>query len=97
MIDQLIEALVKDPTDQNKENYSNFVNQMEYSLLQDAESFPFKSREYFDKRIEAFAYRRNCATMLLKEWISVYGSTENCVVSYADTLNIPFQSIKTPC
>lgn len=96
MIDESIELLVKDPSEENKLNYLQFVNQMEYSLLQDAETFPFKSQEYFNKRTEAFAYRRECAMMLLSKWIATYGSTKNCPVSYADTLNIPFQKIKAP-
>jgi hypothetical protein len=96
MIDELIETLVKNPTEETKQNYLEFVNEMEYSLLQDAETFPFKSQEYFDKRKQAFAYRRECAMMLLNKWVATYGSTENAPVSYADTLNIPFQTIKAP-
>lgn len=96
MIEDLIKTLVESPTEQNKEKYLQFINEIEYSLLQDAETFPFKSQEYFDKRREAFAYRRECAMMLLKSWISAYGSTEFCPVSYADTLIIPFQQIKMP-
>jgi hypothetical protein len=96
MIDQLIETLVKEPTDEHKDNYLKFINEMEYSLLQDAEAFPFKSQEYFDKRKQAFAYRRECAMILLSKWVATCGSTENCPVSYTDTLNIPFQQIKVP-
>lgn len=96
MIENLIDNLLQDPTENNKENYLTFVNEKEYSLLEEAEKLPFKSREYFEKRTEAFAYRRECAKMLLTKWVSVYGSTEGCVVSYADTLNIPFQQIKKP-
>jgi hypothetical protein len=96
MIYELIETLVKEPTEEHKDNYLKFINEMEYSLLQDAETFPFKSHEYFNKRRQAFAYRRECAMMLLSKWVATYGSTENCPVSYADTLNIPFQQIKTP-
>lgn len=96
MIDELIQILVKDPTEENIQNYLQFVNEMEYSLLQDAETFPFKSQEYFNKRKQAFAYRRECAMMLLNKWVATYGSSENCLVSYADTLNIPFQQIKVP-
>jgi hypothetical protein len=96
MIKTLIQELVKNPTEENKETYLKFVNEMEYSLLQDAETLPFRSQEYFDKRKQAFAYRRECAIIALQRWVSTYGSTEGCVVSYADTLNIPFQQIKTP-
>jgi hypothetical protein len=96
MIENLIKTLVETPTEENKENYLKFVNEMEYSFLQDAETFPFKSREYFDKRRKAFAYRRECAMMLLNYWVATYGSSKNAPVSYADTLNIPFQQIKVP-
>jgi hypothetical protein len=96
MIRDLIQTLVESPTEENKKNYLDFVNQMEYSLLQDAEAFPPKSQEHFDKRKEAFAYRRNCAMMLLNSWVSVYGTSQGCPVSYADTLIIPFQQIKAP-
>lgn len=96
MIDELIETIVKDPTEKNKQNYLQFVNEIEYSLLKDAETLSFKSQEYFNKRRQAFAYRRECAKMLLNKWVSSYGSTNNCPVSYADTLIIPFQTIKAP-
>ena len=96
MIEELIQTLVEAPTEENKENYFKFVNDIEYSLLQDAETFPFKSQEYFDKRKQAFAYRRKYAMILLSKWVATYGSTENCPISYADTLNIPFQQIKVP-
>jgi len=96
MIQELIQTLVEIPTEENKQNYLQFVNEMEYSLLQDAETLPFKSQEYFDKRKEAFAYRRNCAMMLLNSWVATHGSTENAPISYADTLIIPFQQIKAP-
>jgi len=96
MIEELIESLVKNPTEELKETYLNFVNTTEYSLLEDAETLPFKSQEYFDKRKQAFAYRRKCAMMLLNSWVSAHGSTDNCPTSYADTLIIPFQQIKAP-
>jgi hypothetical protein len=96
MIQDFIKNLVENPTEENKQNYLKFVNEIEYSLLEDAETLPFKSHEYFEKRKQAFAYRRECAIILLKDWISTHGSTENCPVSYADTLNVPFQQIKTP-
>jgi hypothetical protein len=96
MIQDLIETLVRTPTEENKHNYLSFVNLVEYTLLQEAETFPHKSQEYFNKRKEAFAYRRNCAMMLLNSWVSVYGTSQGCPVSYADTLIIPFQQIKAP-
>ena len=94
MIEELIESLVKNPTEELKETYLKFVNSTEYSLLEKAETFPFKSQEYFDTRKQAFAYRKECAMMLLSKWVATYGSTENCPVTYADTLNVPFQQIK---
>ena len=96
MIEELIECLVKNQTEELKETYLNFVNTTEYSLLEDAETLPFKSQEYFDQRKKAFAYRKECATMLLRHWVAKYGSTSGCPVTYADTLNVPFQQIKTP-
>jgi hypothetical protein len=96
MIEDLIQTLVESPTEENKENYFKFVNETEYSLLQEAETLPFKSQDYFDKRKQAFAYRRECAMMFLNSWIATHGSTENAPVSYTDTLNIPFQQIKAP-
>lgn len=96
MIEELIEIAVKEPTEENTLNYLEFVSEMEMSLLEESQSFPFKSQEYFNKRKEAFAYRRECAMMLLRKWVSTYGSTESCPVTYADTLNIPFQTIKMP-
>jgi hypothetical protein len=96
MIENLIETLVKNPTEESKENYLKFVDEVEHSLLQEAETLPFKSQEYFDKRKQAFAYRRECAMMLLNSWVPAHGSTDNCPTSYADTLIIPFQQIKIP-
>jgi hypothetical protein len=96
MIKELIQTLVETPTEENKENYLRFVNEMEYSLLRESETLPFKSQEYFNKRKEAFAYRRECAMMLINSWIATYGSIQDAPVSYADTLIIPFQQIKEP-
>jgi hypothetical protein len=96
MIEELIKILVETPTEENKQNYLDFVQQIEYSLLMDVETLPFKSQEYFNKRRQAFAYRRECAMMLLNFWVSAHSSIDNCPVSYADTLNIPFQQIKAP-
>jgi hypothetical protein len=94
MIQKLIEDLVENPTEHHKENYFKFINKMEISLLEEAEIFPFKSQEYFDKRRQAFAYRRECAMMLLNKWVFIYRTTENCPVSYTDTLIIPFKVIE---
>lgn len=93
---KLIENLVEEPTKENEDKYLEFVHSMELSLLQEAEDCPYKSREYFDKRIDAFKYRRESSMKLLKSWVGKYKTTKGCIVSYADTLNIPFYSIKPP-
>jgi hypothetical protein len=72
------------------------VNITEYSLLVEAENFSKKSKHYFDKRRDAFSYRRTSAIAFINNWVQKYGSTENSPITYADTLNIPFQSINTP-
>lgn len=94
MIEQLIETLVKEPNEENISNYFEFINEMEITLLENAEAFPFKSQEYFNMRTKAFAYRRECAMITISKWVSTYGSSKNCPVTYADTLNIPFKTIK---
>jgi hypothetical protein len=96
MIEELIKKVVENPSEENKQEYFLFVNQTEYSLLLEAETFPFRSWEYFDKRKQAFAYRRECAIMFLNSWIATHKTTENSPVTYADTLIIPFTQIKTP-
>lgn len=92
----MIEELIKNPSDENKQKYLDFVNQKEYDLIVEAHKFPPKSQEFFDKKREAFAFRGESARILLNRWVAVYGTTENCPVSYADTLNMPFQQIKPP-
>lgn len=96
MLNNIIQNLVENPSEENKESYFNFVNKTEYSLLVESESLPKKSQEYFTKRSEAFSYRRNSAIAFMNMWVGKYGSTKNSPVTYADTLNIPFQSIKIP-
>lgn len=96
MIKDLICSVVNNPTKENIDNYFNFVNTTEYSLLVEAETFSNKSQKYFDKRKEAFSYRRTSAITFINNWVQKYGSTENSPITYADTLNIPFQSIKVP-
>ena len=91
-----IQNLIQNPTEENKEQFLKELNKAEYKLLVDAEDFPFKSQEYFNKRAEAFALRGKVAAKLLQAWVSVYGSTEGCPLKYADTLNIPFRSIGVP-
>jgi hypothetical protein len=96
MIEELIKKVVEDPSEENKQEYFLFVNQTEYSLLLEAKTFPLRSQEYFDKRKQAFAYRRECAIMFLNSWIATHKTTENSPVTYADTLIIPFAQIKRP-
>lgn len=96
MIDQIITTLIENPTEENKTKFERELNILEYSTLQEAESFPPKSREYFQKRTEAFAIRPNCAKMVLSKWVSKFGSTQGCPMTYEMTLNIPFRQIKKP-
>lgn len=96
MIDELIQIVLDDPSEENKEKYKTYINQTEYSMLLEAYEHPEKSQEFFDQKRKAFAYRRDCAKVFLNKWIAKYGTTENSPVSYADTLIIPFQEIKQP-
>jgi ABC-type nitrate/sulfonate/bicarbonate transport system substrate-binding protein len=96
MLNELIDSLVETPTEEKKDEYLLFVNQQEYSLLESAEKYPIKSMEYFKTRTQAFSYRRESAQKLITKWVAKYGTTDGCAVSYADTLNIPFQQIKKP-
>lgn len=93
---KIIEDLVESPTQENIELYFKEVNQIEYELLLEADKYPKKSQDYFYKRNEAFSVRSSCAIKLLNLWVKKYNSTENCPVKYADTLNIPFRTIKRP-
>lgn len=94
MIEQLIKKVVEDPSEENKQKYFDHILETEHKLLEESTTLPYKSREYFDKRIEAFSYRRESAMKLIGQWVKTYGSSAGCIVSYADTLNIPFQQIK---
>jgi hypothetical protein len=92
-LSEIIATLVDSPTEENTLNYLMFVNETELFLLDESETFPLKSQEYFNKRREAFSYRRNSASILISKWVEKYKTTKDCPVSYADTLNIPFQKI----
>lgn len=94
MIDLIIQNLVETPNHETKNEYFNHIQKTEHSLIHESENLPFKSKEYFDKRRQAFSYRKNCAVLLLNQWVKKYQTTDDCPVSYADTLNIPFQQIK---
>lgn len=96
MLRNLIQTVVENPSKENKEAYFNFVNKTQYSLLLESENLPYKSQEYFDKRKEAFSYKRNASISFINMWVEKYNSTKNSPITYADTLNIPFQSIKVP-
>lgn len=96
MIENLIDQLVENPTEEYRELYSKTISTTEYSLLEESTQHPFKSQEYFDKRRQAFSYRKECAIKLINAWVKKYGSVENCPVKYSDTLIIPFQKIEEP-
>jgi uncharacterized protein with von Willebrand factor type A (vWA) domain len=94
MIEELIVSFVENPSEENKQNYMNYVLETEHKLLKESTTLPYKSREYFDKRTEAFSYRRECAKKMINKWVEKYKTSSGCCVSYADTLIIPFQQIK---
>jgi len=83
-IEDLILKVVEEPTDSNKKEYENSINQLEYNLA------------IAGDKVEAFSVRGKYAAVMLKEWVKKYKSTEGCPCSYADTLNIPFRTIKNP-
>lgn len=93
---EMIDFLVENPTEDNKNSFLFSLMQLEYSTLEEAETYPKKSREYFQTRTEAFSIRPEYAKILLCKWVSKYGSTEGCPLKYEDTLNIPFRQIKKP-
>lgn len=96
MTDPFILSIIENPSENIGEIYESFVNQKEYSLLQETEQYPYKSQEYFNKRREAFAFRREFAIKMINTWVGKYGTSKGCPVTYADTLNIPFREIKQP-
>ena len=96
MIEHIIEDLIQNPSEENKSKLEKELNTLEYDTLKEAESFPKKSREYFEKRTEAFSIRSKYAKMILAKWVSKFGSTQGCPVTYEMTLNIPFRQIKKP-
>lgn len=86
--------LIENPTEINKELFFKEIEKTEYQLLEEAEKLPYKSQEYFSKRTEAFSFRRNTAMKLIRLWIQKHNSLDDCPMKYADTLNIPFSTIK---
>lgn len=93
-IDEIIDQVIQNPTEEHVVKYYNKINELEYNTLHEAEFFPQKTQEYFNKRTEAFSIRRKYAAIVIKNWIQKYGSINGCFCTYADTLNIPFQQIK---
>lgn len=94
MIDSIIHQFVETPSPELQQLYEALVHQTEYNLLIEANSFPFKSQEWFDKRREAFAFRRECAKRMINAWVKKHETSQGCFITYAETLNIPFQTIK---
>ena len=84
MIDKLITDIVESPSENNKNEYEDAVNCLEYDLAMQGD------------KVKAFSVRRDYAIKMLNQWVSKYKTTEGCPVSYADTLNIPFRTIKKP-
>ena len=91
---ELIDSVIKNPTEENKNNFLTSLNELEHSTLASAEDLPKKSSEYFQMRTKAFSIRSECARMLLRKWVAKFGSTDGCPLKYEDTLNIPFRQIK---
>lgn len=95
-LQQLINQVVENPTDDNKQEYLKELNLLEISILKEAEKYKPKTQEYFSIRQEAFATRGKYAKMFLNQWVSKYGTTNGAPHSYENTLNIPFRSIASP-
>lgn len=94
MLEEIIDTVVENPTEENKEQYFIILNQEERRLLEEAYEEQPKTREFFEKRSKAFSIRRESAAKLINRWLKKHNSMEGCPVSYRDTLNIPFQEIK---
>ena len=91
---ELIDLVVENPTEENKQTLLASLSALEYSTLVAAEELPRKTPEYFQMRTQAFSVRPECAKMLLRKWVAKFGSTNGCPLKYEDTLNIPFRQIK---
>jgi hypothetical protein len=83
-LDQLITEIVESPNENSKNQYENAVNCLEYELAMKGE------------KVQAFSVRREYAMKMVTQWVAKYKTTEGCPASYADTLNIPFKTIKKP-
>lgn len=95
-VEILLHKVVEEPTEENKEKYLKKLNELEYTLIQKSAEFPHKSQENLDLRKQSFSVRGNYAKKMLSLWVTKYQTTKGCPHSYQDTLNIPFQQIKTP-
>lgn len=95
-VQEVINMVLDNPSEENKNLYHSKVNDIEYRLLLEAEECEPKSREYFNKRTDAFSFRRNCCSSMITQWVAIYKTSEGCPCTYADTLNIPFQKISQP-
>lgn len=91
---EMIDLLVENPTEDNKQTFLVSLAALEHSTLAAADKFHKKSQEYFQMRTQAFSVRPECAKMLLRKWVSKFGSIDGCPLKYEDTLNIPFRQIK---
>jgi hypothetical protein len=99
MIETLIQKTIDCPSEENVKELLKFTEEVSYSLLEDAETLPYKSREYFSKRQEAFFTKANMYKRFINCWVAKHHSTENFPLPYKTspyemTLNIPFQEIK---
>jgi hypothetical protein len=95
-VEILLNMVLEEPTEENKENYLNKLNELEYALIEESAKYPDKSQENLDLRKESFSTRTTYAKKMLSLWVNKYQTTEGCPHSYQDTLNIPFQQIKKP-
>jgi hypothetical protein len=96
IVEILLSKVLEEPTEENKENYLNKLNELEYALIEESAKYPDKSQENLDLRKESFSTRATYAKKMLSLWVNKYQTTEGCPHSYQDTLNIPFQQIKKP-
>lgn len=94
VLNQAIDNLIEDPSEENKKLFIDALETEEYNVLVSADKLEFKSREYFKKRQEAFALRSKIAINILYKWNTKFNTSEGCPLQYRDTLNIPFREIK---
>ena len=95
-LQELINQVVENPTDDNKQEYLKNLNLLEITILKEAEKYKPKTPEYFSIRQEAFATRGKYAKIVLSKWVAKYGNASGAPHKYEDTLSIPFRSIASP-